>query len=94
MTYLPVEPSTKLATKSDITALDTRFDEIDQRFEQIDQRFDEIDQRWENRFQILDDRLYGLQDVFRDQLKAYTITMVGGMTALTAIYAGLLTIVT
>lgn len=87
MTYLPVEPSTKLATKSDITALDTRF-------EQIDQRFDEIDQRWENRFQILDDRLYGLQDVFRDQLKTYTITMVGGMTALTAIYAALLTIVT
>lgn len=87
MTYLPVEPSTKLATKSDITALDTRF-------EQIDQRFDEIDQRWENRFQILDDRLYGLQNVFRDQLKTYTITMVGGMTALTAIYAALLTIVT
>lgn len=87
MTYLPVEPSTQLATKSDITALDTRF-------EQIDQRFEQIDQRWENRFQILDDRLYGLQDVFRDQLKTYTITMVGGMTALTAIYAALLTIVT
>ena len=42
----------------------------------------------------MDDRMYGLQDVIRDQLKTYPITMVGSMTALTAIFAALLTIIT
>ena len=90
MTYLPLEPGRSLATNDDIAGLEAR---LDQRFEQIDQRFEQIDQRWERRFQTYDDRMYGLQGVFRDQLKTYTVTMVGGMTALTAIYATLLAIV-
>ena len=48
----------------------------------------------DGRFETMDDRMYGLQDVIRDQLKTYTITMVGSMTALTAIFAALLTIIT
>ncbi len=112
MTYLPVEPGTHLATKSEIDArfdrleklLDLRFDSVDQRFEQVDQRFEQVDQRFasmetrldrmDGRFETMDDRMYGLQDVIRDQLKTYTITMVGSMTALTAIFAALLTIIT
>jgi uncharacterized protein (DUF3084 family) len=81
-------------------AIDGRFQLVDQRFEQVDQRFEQVDQRFEQvagrldrmdrRFETMDDRMYGLQDVIRDQLRTYTVTMIGGMTALTAIFAALL----
>lgn len=74
-------------------AIDERFKLVDQRFEQIDQRFEQIDGRlgrMDRRFETTDDRMYGLQDVIRDQLRTYTVTMIGGMTALTAIFAALL----
>ncbi|MEN8234422.1 MAG: hypothetical protein ABFR89_05810 [Actinomycetota bacterium] len=107
MTYLPPEPGAEMATKADVAVLEHRFDRLeellDRRFEQIDQRFEQIDQRFEQidgrldrmdrRFETMDDRMYGLQDVIRDQLRTYTVTMVGGMTALTAIYAALLTFI-
>jgi len=80
--------------------VDQRFEQVDQRFEQVDQRFEQVDQRFEQldgrlhrmdrRFETMDDRMYGLQDVIRDQLRTYTVTMIGGMTALTAIFAALL----
>jgi len=80
--------------------VDQRFEQVDQRFEQVDQRFEQVDQRFEqvdgrldrmdHRFETMDDRMYGLQDVIRDQLRTYTVTMIGGMTALTAIFAALL----
>ncbi len=80
--------------------VDQRFEQVDQRFEQVDQRFEQVDQRFEQfdgrlgridgRFETMDDRMYGLQDVIRDQLRTYTVTMVGAMTALTAIFAALL----
>ena len=83
--------------------VDQRFEQVDQRFEQVDQRFEQVDQRFEQlegrldrmdrRFETMDDRMYGLQDVIRDQLRTYTVTMVGGMTALTAIFASLLALI-
>ena len=83
--------------------VDQRFEQVDQRFEQVDQRFEQVDQRFEQvdgrldrmdgRFETMDDRMYGLQDVIRDQLRTYTVTMIGGMTALTAVFAALLTFV-
>ena len=118
MTYLPPEPGSQLATRSDVAVLEQRFDRleemlglrfdaidgrfqlVDQRFEQVDQRFEQVDQRFEQvdgrlgrmdqRFETMDDRMYGLQDVIRDQLRTYTVTMIGGMTALTAMFAALL----
>ena len=125
MTYLPPEPGSQLATRSDVAVLEQRFDrleemlglrfdaidgrfqlvdqrfeQVDQRFEQVDQRFEQVDQRFEQvdgrlgrmdqRFETMDDRMYGLQDVIRDQLRTYTVTMIGGMTALTAMFAALL----
>ena len=74
-------------------AIDGRFQRVDQRFEQVDQRFEQLDgrlHRMDRRFETMDDRMYGLQDVIRDQLRTYTVTMIGGMTALTAIFAALL----
>ena len=73
--------------------IDGRFQLVDQRFEQVDQPFEQIDERFgrmDQRFETMDDRMYGLQDVIRDQLRTYTVTMIGGMTALTAIFAALL----
>jgi uncharacterized protein (DUF3084 family) len=73
--------------------VDQRFEQVDQRFEQVDQRFEQVDQRFDRmdrRFETMDDRMYGLQDVIRDQLRTYTVTMIGGMTALAAIFAALL----
>ena len=94
MTRLPIESGTDLATRAD---LDARFDaleaSLDRRFDQVDRRFEEIDRRWESRFDTVDDRLFGLHGALNDHLKTLTVTMVGGMTALTAIYAGLLTII-
>lgn len=111
MTYLPPEPGSQLASKTDVAVLEQRFDRleemlglrfdaidgrfqvVDQRFEQVDQRFEQLDgrlDRMDRRFETMDDRMYGLQDVIRDQLRTYTVTMIGGMTALTAIFAWLL----
>ena len=80
--------------------VDQRFEQVDQRFQLVDQRFEQVDQRFEQldgrlgrmdpRLETMDDRMYGLQDVIRDQLRTYTVTMIGGMTALTAIFAALL----
>ena len=104
MTYLPPEPGAQLATRSDVAVLEQRFDRleellglrfdaIDGRFQIVDQRFEQVDgrlDRMDRRFETMDDRMYGLQGVIRDQLRTYTVTMVGGMMALTAIFASLL----
>jgi hypothetical protein len=108
VTYLPSESGAQTATRSDAAVLEERFDRleeilglrfdaIDGRFQLIDQRFERIDgrlDRMDRRFETMDDRMCGLQDVIRDQLRTYTVTMVGGMTALTAIFAALLAFIT
>ena len=85
MTYMPLEAGSDLATKRDLDALEARLDE---RFAHIDSRFAHID----GRFEVLDQRLFSLHESLTNQYKSYSITMVGGMSALTAIYAGLLAI--
>jgi predicted nuclease with TOPRIM domain len=101
MSYLPSQPGTEPATRSDIASfearLDERFAKVDERFEKLDERFEKLDERFEKldeRFEKLDERIYGLHVALGNQYKNYSITMVGGMTALTAIYAGLLAIIT
>jgi chromosome segregation ATPase len=108
MSYLPSQPGTEPATRSDIASFEARLDErfakvderfakVDERFEKLDERFEKLDERFEKldeRFEKLDERIYGLHVALGNQYKNYSITMVGGMTALTAIYAGLLAIIT
>ena len=84
MNYLPPDPWTDLARKSDIEGLEAK----------LDQGFEKLEQRLEVRFQTIDDRLFEMQGRLNDQFKNYSFAMVAAMTALTAIYAGLLTIVT
>ena len=80
MTYLPADPGSELATRGDIAALEAS---LDRRFEKIERRFEQ-----------LDDRLFSLHGALNTHYKNFSITMVGGMTALTAIYAGLLAVIT
>ena len=97
MSYLSPEPWTDLAKKSDIAGLEARLDQgferVDLRSEKLDQRFEKLEQRLEGRFQTLDDRLFEMQGRLNDQFKNYSFVMVAAMTGLTAIYAGLLTII-
>ena len=52
MTNLPPERWTELATRRDLDAIMTRFDNVDRRFDTVDQRFDAVDAR----FQAVDAR--------------------------------------
>ena len=77
--------------------VDTRFERIDARFEQVDARFDHVQRqfdRMDHRFETTEDRFRTVRDDLRDQLKTFTLTTLGAMTALTAIYAGLLAAIT
>ena len=80
--------------------VDARFEQVDARFEQVDARFGQVEdgfssiqrqfERIDHRFELMEDRFHTVRDDLRDQLKTFTLTTLGGMTALTAIYAGLL----
>ena len=107
MTYLPQQPGAEMATRVDIIELgermDRRFEQVDARFEQVDARFTQVDARFaqmerqfervDHRFEQMENRFHAVRDDLRDQLKTYTLTTVGAMTALTAIYAGLLAVI-
>jgi tetrahydromethanopterin S-methyltransferase subunit G len=107
MTYLPEQPSATIATKDDIADLALRIDQLgermERRFEQVDARFGQVDARFahmerqfervDHRFEQMENRFHIVRDDLRDQMKTYTLTVVGSMTALTAIYAGLLAVI-
>jgi hypothetical protein len=77
MTSLPMEQADHLATKTDIRGLEDRFDRFENRFEQ---KFDAFSA--EIRGEVRE-----MHALMHDQFRNYTITMVGAMTALTAIFA-------
>jgi hypothetical protein len=77
MTSLPMESAARLATRDDIVRLEDRFDRLEVRLE--------------GRIDALAGEVRGLQGAMREQLRTYTVTTVGAMTALTGIYAALLT---
>jgi hypothetical protein len=56
---------------------------------ELGNRFDIL----EGRFDRLEDRFDALQALMHDQLKTYTVTMIGAMTALTAIFGLIVTII-
>jgi hypothetical protein len=96
MTRLP-PPTDELAKQADMNLrfddVDRRFIEIDRRFEAIDRRFDSVDRRFERlevRFDHLDENMHHMFEVMQKHLKSNTTVMVTAMTALTAIYGGML----
>ncbi|MEX2251971.1 MAG: hypothetical protein WD895_07845 [Acidimicrobiia bacterium] len=102
MTHLPAHDAEGLATKADVAAtradiaevradlqhLESRFDVLESRFDRMEERFE----RMEERFERMDERFYGLQETMRDQLRTYTVTTIGAMTALTGIFAGVVAV--
>ena len=79
MTHLPQHESEEATTKSDLKVLK---DSVDRRFNIVDERFD----RMEDKFDALNLRFDSLHQTLHTQFRNYTVTMVGAMTALTAIY--------
>lgn len=99
MTRLPPPPD-ELATKTDVGRLERRFDGLERRFDGLELRFDGLEQRFDGlerrferlevRFDRLDDRFGDMFELMVKQGKAALVTTVSAMTALTAIYAGML----
>jgi hypothetical protein len=79
MTSLPMESAARLSTRDDIGRLEDRFDRLEVRLE--------------GRIDALAGEVRGLQGEMREHLRTYTVTTVGAMTALTGIYAALLTVI-
>ena len=96
MTRLPTPPD-ELAKKAE---MNLRFDDVDRQFQAVGVRFDTLERRFdglERRFERIEDRLDHLDEnmhhmfeVMQKHLKSNTTMMVTAMTALTAIYGGML----
>jgi hypothetical protein len=89
MTRLPPPPA-ELAKQADMVL---RFDDVNRQFEAIDRRFDAVDRRFERleaRFDHLDENMHHMFEMMQKQLARSTTVMVTAMTALTAIYGGML----
>jgi predicted nuclease with TOPRIM domain len=74
-------------------AVGVRFDHLEQRFDGLEQRFDGLERRFErleDRFDHLDQSMHHMFEVMQKHLKSNTTMMVTAMTALTAIYGGML----
>ena len=80
MTSLPMEQTDQPATKTDLSRLEVRFDHLETRFDRLEVKFDAF--AVEIRGEIRE-----MHTLLHDQFRNYTITMVGAMTALTAIFA-------
>lgn len=77
MTHLPLHQTDEVATKGDIARLEVRFDD---EFGRLEDRFDRFEERIEGRFAALDERL--------DQMHRIIVwSIVGSMTAVTAIFS-------
>ncbi len=72
MTNLPMESTDQLATKTDVGRLEEKFDRLEAKFDAF---------AAEIRGEIRE-----MHKLMHDQFRNYTITMVGAMTGLTAIF--------
>lgn len=79
MTSLPMESTDQQATKADVDRLEARFDVLETRFDRLEDKFDAF--AAEIRREVRE-----MHKLMHDQFRNYTITMVGAMTALTAIF--------
>ena len=69
----------EIATKSDLRALERRFDEVDRRFAELDRRFDHVDARFDlvdERFAVIDHKLDVLRVEIRGDLDRQTVRLV------------------
>ena len=90
MSHIPTE--TNLATKRDITHLESRFEIRMDGFEERMDRFEERMDRFETRMDRLDarmerfeDKLDGFHAALREQSRTYMLTMTGVMASFSAV---------
>lgn len=76
MTHLPPQPAEHLATRTDIDRMEDRFNRMEDRFDRLEDRFD-----------MLTGEVREMHAVMRDQLRTYTLSTLGSLTALTGIFA-------
>ncbi|MFV1961107.1 MAG: hypothetical protein ACC658_04660 [Acidimicrobiia bacterium] len=86
MTSLPMEQADQPATKTDVDRLETRFDRLEARFDVLEARFDRIEERFDAFAAEIRGEVREMHALMHDQFRNYTITMVGAMTGLTAIF--------
>ena len=87
MTSLPMEPTDHLATKTDVGRLEEKFDRLEERFDRLEERFDRLEDKFDAFAVEIRGEVREMHTLMHDQFRNYTITMVGSMTALTAIFA-------
>jgi hypothetical protein len=79
VTSLPMESTDQLATKTDVEGLEEKFDRLEKKFDRLENRFGAF--AAEIRGEVRE-----MHRLMHIQFCNYTITMVGAMTALTAIF--------
>ncbi len=86
MTSLPMEQADQLATKTDVDRLETRFDRLEDQFDRLEARFDRLEEKFDTFAVEIRGEIREMHTLLHDQFRNYAITMVGAMTALTAIF--------
>lgn len=84
MSYLPLQPATELATRSDIGELADKFDTLDSR---LGSRIDDLGSRLSSRIDDLSgrvDQLGGRVDHLSDRMDRLQTTLLGGFAAMIA----------
>ena len=87
MSYLPLDRSDEVATKSDIARLeahlDDRLDRVDVRMDRFEERMD----RFEERMGRFEERMDRFGETLVSQQQSFSRSMVTAMVALTAIFS-------
>lgn len=84
MTSLPMETADRLATKEDIGRLEDRMIGLESRFDRLEERMEARFTEFAAEFRS---EVREMRKAQQDQFRTYTITMVGSMTALAAIFS-------
>jgi predicted nuclease with TOPRIM domain len=81
MTYVPLQQGGELATKADVGEVRDDLRRLEDRFDRLDDRFDRLEGRFDN-----------LQSTLQVQFRSYTFVTIGSVTALTGIFAAVVSI--
>jgi predicted nucleic acid-binding Zn-ribbon protein len=76
-----------IATKTDVDRLEGRFDALEVRFDALEVRFDRLEDRFDAFAAEIRGEVREMHKQMHQQFRNYSITMVGAMTALTAIFS-------
>jgi predicted nuclease with TOPRIM domain len=81
-----MEQADHLATKADVDRLEDKFERLEEKFEHLEDKFDRLEVKLDAFAAEIHREVREMHKLMHDQFRNYTITMVGAMTALTAIF--------